>query len=110
MIYHKFPKYSDTQQITVITLKFEQGGFTLEQCVKKDAEGIANSVDPDPTAHVGGLILLYTLLRSKFRIITVTLLCEPWHDKINKMTCAPNEDSDQPGRPPSLIRVFARHS
>ena len=24
-----------------------------------------------------------------------------------KMTCAPSEDSDQPGHPPSLIRVFA---
>ena len=31
--------------------------------------------------------------------------CEPPHDKTNKMTCAPSEDSDQPGRPPSLIRV-----
>ena len=29
------------------------------------------------------------------------------HDKINKMTCVPSEDSDQPGHPPSLIRVFA---
>ena len=29
------------------------------------------------------------------------------HDKTNKITCAPGEDSDQPGRPPSLIRVFA---
>ena len=28
---------------------------------------------------------------------------EPQH----KMTCAPSEDSDQPGHPPSLIRVFA---
>ena len=28
-------------------------------------------------------------------------------DKTNKMTCAPSEDSDQPGHPPSLIRVFA---
>ena len=27
------------------------------------------------------------------------------HDKTNKMTCAPSED--QPGHPPSLIRVFA---
>ena len=26
--------------------------------------------------------------------------------KINKMACAPSEDSDQPGHPPSLIRVF----
>ena len=28
-------------------------------------------------------------------------------DKTNKMACAPSEDSDQPGHPPSLIRVFA---
>ena len=32
---------------------------------------------------------------------------EPPHDKTNKMPCAPSEDSDQPGHPPSLIRVFA---
>ena len=32
---------------------------------------------------------------------------EPQHDKTYKMTCAPDEDSDQLGHPPSLIRVFA---
>ena len=35
---------------------------------------------------------------------------EPQHEKKNthnKMACAPSEDSDQPGHPPSLIRVFA---
>ena len=32
---------------------------------------------------------------------------KPLHDKTNKMTCAPSEDSDQPGHPPSLISVFA---
>ena len=32
---------------------------------------------------------------------------EPRHDKINKNECAPSEDSDQPGHPLSLIRVFA---
>ena len=31
------------------------------------------------------------------------------HDKTNKITCAPSEDSDQPGHPPSLIRVFVVH-
>ena len=31
---------------------------------------------------------------------------EPPHDKTNKMACAPSEDSDQAGHPPSLIRVF----
>ena len=32
---------------------------------------------------------------------------EPPHDKTNKKACAASEDSDQPGHPPSLIRVFA---
>ena len=32
------------------------------------------------------------------------------HDKTNKMACAPREDSDQPGHPHSLIRVFAVRS
>ena len=32
---------------------------------------------------------------------------EPEHDKTNKMTCAPIEDSDQPVHPNSLIRVCA---
>ena len=31
---------------------------------------------------------------------------EPPQDKTNKVVCAPSEDSDQPGHPPSLIRVF----
>ena len=31
---------------------------------------------------------------------------EPPHDKTNKVACAPSEDADQPGHPPSLIRVF----
>ena len=32
---------------------------------------------------------------------------EPPHDKTNEMARAPSEDSEQPGHPPSLIRVFA---
>ena len=32
---------------------------------------------------------------------------EPHRDKTNKIACAPIEDSDQPGHPPSLISVFA---
>ena len=31
---------------------------------------------------------------------------EPQHGKTNNMACAPSEDSDQSGHPPSLIRVF----
>ena len=37
-------------------------------------------------------------------------IVEPQHDKTNKMTCASSEDSDQPGCPPRLIRVFAVRS
>ena len=35
---------------------------------------------------------------------------EPPHDKTNKMTYAPSEDSDQPGHSPSLIGVFDKRS
>ena len=36
-----------------------------------------------------------------------SLLYEPPYDQTNKMTSAPSEDSDQPGHPSSLTRVFA---
>ena len=34
-------------------------------------------------------------------------LFETAHDKTDKMACATIEDSDQPGHPPCLIRVFS---
>ena len=37
---------------------------------------------------------------------TYIIIKEPRHDKTNKMSVRP-ADSDQPGHPPSLIRVFA---
>ena len=37
----------------------------------------------------------------------VILINEPHRDKTNKMACVPSKDSDQPGHPPSLIRVFS---
>ena len=42
--------------------------------------------------------------------ITQSFVIEPPHDKTNKMVRAPSEDSDQPGHPPSLIKVFAVRS
>ena len=38
------------------------------------------------------------------------IINEPPHDKTNKMACALSKNSDQPGHPPSLIRVFAVRS
>ena len=46
---------------------------------------------------------IYSLNQVTFRWDTY----EPHRDKTNKMACAPSEDSDQPGHPPSLIRIFA---
>ena len=40
-------------------------------------------------------------------VLLCTDLIEPHLDKTDKMACVPSEDSDQPGHPPSLIRVFA---
>ena len=37
----------------------------------------------------------------------ISVTFAPPHDKTNKMVCASREDSDQPGHPPSLIKVFA---
>ena len=45
---------------------------------------------------------------SKYDILILEF--EPPHKKTNKMACAPSEDSDQPGHPSSLLRVFAVHS
>ena len=41
------------KKFVVITLKVEQDGFSLRVMHPKDAEGIANSVDPDQTAPLG---------------------------------------------------------
>ena len=47
---------------------------------------------------------LWFLLR---RFVPVLFLFESQHDKTRQSDCAPSENSDQPGHPPSLIRVFA---
>ena len=50
------------------------------------------------------------LLFKPFLTFVKIWIYEPPHDKTNKMICAPSGDSDQPGHPPSLIRVFAVRS
>ena len=39
--------------------------------------------------------------------VPMSLKKELPHNKTNKISCASSEDSDRPGHPPSLIRVFA---
>ena len=51
--------------------------------------------------------MTWLISRSIIRSWIDLLRIEPPHDKTKKMECASSEDSDQHGRPPSLIRVFA---
>ena len=43
--------------------------------------------------------------KDKYSNFCRCLKFESPHDKINKMACAPSEDSDQPGHLPSLISL-----
>ena len=83
--FRKIPENSDTQKFAVITLKVDQDGFYLRVMHTKDAEEIANSINPDQTAPLGavwsGSALfaqtclsgnLGTIRYSNFRIITAT--------------------------------------
>ena len=51
LLYPKTPKHSDTRNIAVVILKFEQCGFTIiiVMC-PEDADEMANSVDPEQNA------------------------------------------------------------
>ena len=42
---------------------------------------------------------------AKVPFLMSLLKYESAHDKTNKMICAPSEDLDQPGHPPSLISL-----
>ena len=71
LAYHKLPKYSDTQIIAIIILKFEQCGSSIYRVMSlKNADGMANSVDPDQTAPLeleavwSGSALFASALRS----------------------------------------------
>ena len=60
-----------------------------------------SSVHTQPLKRVRDVAPFVKLLQVPF---------EPCHEKTNKLTCAPSKDSDQPGHPPSLIRIFAVRS
>ena len=47
-------------------------------------------------------LVLYVF--TKISVSIVIIRAASWH---NKITCVPNEDSDQPEHPPSLIRFYA---
>ena len=62
----------------------------------------------DGSTVIFHLAVSVEVLHSLSYFIVMLTIFEPPHDKTNKVACAPSEDSDQPGRPPSRIRVFRR--
>ena len=59
---------------------------------------------------IAGVNVVWQSLNVSPYFIIVQIIFEPANDKTNKMACAPSEDADQSGHPPSLIRVFAVRS
>ena len=55
-VYRKFPKYSDTQNICCNRPKSWTRWLYFRVMRPKDAEGFANSVDPDQTAPPLGAV------------------------------------------------------
>ena len=53
LLYRKIPKFSDTQNVAEMYLKFKQRHQILGNFIKKGANGIANSENPDQTAPLG---------------------------------------------------------
>ena len=51
----KFLNFWTPENFAVIYLKFKQRGQNLRVFRQKDANGIANSVDPDQTAPLGAV-------------------------------------------------------
>ena len=85
-------KISSPQLVSVA----EQTGLSIYLVKKKNKKKLKAGDE----AHLEAITCLFLLLSTWF-------WCEPPHDKTNKVACAPSEDSDQPGHPPSLIRIFA---
>ena len=63
----KLLKLRTPETYAVITLKFEQGGFTIYRVMHpNDADRMANSVDPDQTAPLGAVWSGSTLFAQAF--------------------------------------------
>ena len=56
-----------------------------------------------------GMKISFRVVKQFFRVVKQFHIIEPRHHKTNKMTSVPSEDSNQPGYPPSLIRVCCPH-
>ena len=54
-MYHKVPKFSDARKLCCNLPKIQEKRPNLRVFGQKDADGIANSEDPDQTAPLGAV-------------------------------------------------------
>ena len=77
-------------------------------CLETIAKKYHNTHIADHISILFFSITMWTKFVLTSSIITlINIKIKPAHDKTYKMACASSGDSDQPGHPPSLIRVFA---
>ena len=55
LMYRKVPKFSDTRKLCCNLSKIQTEGANLRVFSQKDANGIANSEEPDQTAPLGAV-------------------------------------------------------
>ena len=60
-MYRKIPKFWDAKIFAIIYLKFKQKKPNFRELRQNDANGIANSEDPDQTAPRSSLIWVCTV-------------------------------------------------
>ena len=90
--------------------------WTVWVCTENDADRMENRVEPDKTAASGAVwpaLFVQTCLSEYLGLLRYLRnykdkWAASWQNQQND--CVPSEDSDQPGHPPSLIRVFAVRS
>ena len=91
--YRKFPKYSDTQKICYNHSKIWTMWLYHRVMSPNDADGMANSVDPDQTAPLGAVWSGSALFAQAYLSENLGSLpsgtCEPRHDKTNKVIVSP---------------------
>ena len=105
-------------QISTVHAQTFRGARDLAFCLKVRLDSLfvwASSKGSGETARMRRLAWTFAArIGYKYQIRLTRSICdfliEPAHDKTNKITSAPSEDSDQPGHPPCLIWILAVHS
>ena len=68
-----YHKNSDTENIVLIILKFEQRGFTIEKSFQKMEDKIAHSVDPLGAVWSGSALFAQTYLSENLHVHVGTM-------------------------------------